>query len=79
MQRGGVALGRHAGPLAQRVKRYINVVWAVAALVTGGGPYEVLAGIETESLLRIFNVDAIKVRVVGLANFGAVQLRSADE
>lgn len=72
-------LGRHAGPLAQRVKRYINIVRPVAALIPSCGPYEVLARIETEGLFGTFNVDAIEVCVIGLADFGAVQLRSPDK
>ncbi|HKV91038.1 MAG TPA: hypothetical protein VJW20_00670, partial [Candidatus Angelobacter sp.] len=64
VQRGGISLGCHAGPLAQRVKRYINVIRTVAALVAGGGPDKMLARLKTKSALRTFNVDAVEIGVV---------------
>ena len=79
MQRCGVAFGCHTGPFAQRVKRYINIVRAIAAFVAGRGPDEMFARIQAQRMLRIFDIDAVKVGVVRLPDLGAVQLRAADE
>src|SRR5262245_3472065 len=74
-----ISLGRHTRPLAQRVKRYVHVVGAVAALIACSGPDKVRSRLETEGLIRILNVDAVKIGIVRLTDFGTVQFRAADK
>ena len=74
MQRGSISLGCHAGPLAQRVKCYIHVIGAVAALAAGGGPDKVFARLQAKRALRIFNVNPVEIGVVCLADLGAMEL-----
>src|SRR6476660_7163902 len=79
MQRSGVSLSGHAGPLSERIERYVHVVRAVTALVAGGGPDKVFARLQAQRMLGCFDVDAIEVGIVRLTDLGAVQLRASDE
>jgi len=79
MQGGRIALGRHTRPFAEGIKCYIDIVRTVATFVAGGGPDKVLTRVQTQSMLRVFDIYAIEVSVIGLPDLSPVKFRSTDE
>jgi hypothetical protein len=68
-----------ARPLAQGVERHVDVGGTVAAVVSGGRPYEVGERFETKHEIGRLDIDAIDVKVVSALNLGAVELGASDE
>ena len=79
MQCSRISFAREPGPLAQGVEGHVDVGGTVAAVVSGGRPYEVGERFETEHEVGRLDKDAIDVEVVSAMNLSAVELGASDE